>query len=947
MPADTELFPRPSGFHPSSLGETATGHHAIFDMSSASGIAEFDPDERLRANIRDLGELLGDILRQQWGQEFFDLVEEVRQTTRALRERGDPDRQRDLFERLGRADMSDVVRLVRAFAIYFHIANTVEQHHRIDATTRQAGQDIGSVVQRAVEAGVTRQELSSFASRLDIRPVFTAHPTEAARRSILSKLQAMEEQLVTWNSGQATERDSRRARRRMAELVEGIVQTDELRVGRPGPLDEARNVVYYIEQLFGGLLADATENLGDALRDAGIDYDPSFGPFRFGTWVGGDRDGNPNVTPEVTREVIRLNNLRALRLLRDAVRKVASELSQSTNIVEVSGELLESMKRDRAEMPQVYDRYQKLNADEPYRLKCGYIFERIENGLARALDWEEASDRVYTDPGQLLDDLTMMKRSLIANGGNHVAYGSLQRLITNVQTFGLTLASMDIREDSSVTNNAVGELIDAVDEPAVPFAELDAPSRASRLFDELDSRRTLGTPSHTASAETAQVLDLMQLIRDAQNRFGRGAADTWIVSMTHRPEDLLAVLVLAKEVGLIDPAANIARLKVVPLFETIADLRSATDTMDAFWSEPAVRRIVELQGNAAEVMVGYSDSSKDGGIATSQWELYRAQMNLRDCASRHGVSLVLFHGRGGTTGRGGGPSREAVLAQPAATVDGRIKITEQGEVISDHYGNKTIAAAHLDLLISSVTEASLLHTEPRHDVATLKRWFAAMDTLSEIAYAKYRSLIETEGLAEYFRTSTPVEELVAMNIGSRPARRGGDSTGIDNIRAIPWVFGWTQSRQIIPGWYGVGSALAEGRKRGMGELIDELYASWAFFHTLLSNVEMPLVKTDLDIAGLYVRELVRPELHFIFEDIREEYQRTIVEVLTVTGQDSLLARQPTLQRTLRVREPYIDPLNYLQVSLLARQRNADPDPTEKRALLLTINGIAAGLKNTG
>jgi phosphoenolpyruvate carboxylase len=374
----------------------------------------------------------------------------------------------------------------------------------------------------------------------------------------------------------------------------------------------------------------------------------------------------------------------------------------------------------------------------------------------------------------------------------------------------------------------------------------------------------------------------------------------------------------------------------------------AAEVMDEYWSVPSVRQIVKLQGDRAEVMVGYSDSNKDGGTVTSQWELYRAQRALRDCAAMHGISLQLFHGRGGSAGRGGGPTREAILAQPSATVDGRIRITEQGEVISDHYSNRGLAEAHLDLMLSAVTEASLLHSEPHHGPEQMDQWAEVMDSISGAAHKKYRSLVERPGLVEYFLKSTPVEELAGMNIGSRPARRAGGVAGIGTLRAIPWVFGWTQSRQIIPGWYGVGSALSETRNQGLGSELAYMFEQWGFFQTFISNIEMPLVKSDMEIAGRYVRELVPAELHGIFDDIKAEYELTLSEVLRITGQVGLLDRQPTLQHTLRVRAPYIDPLNYLQIALLARHRTeSEPAPLLQRALLLSINGIAAGLKNTG
>ena len=907
-------------------------------------------DARLRADIRDMVRILGDVIRDEWGEEFFNLVEDVRNTTRALRESPDPQRLQALIDGLDLASLEQIQRLVRAFTIYFHLANTVEQHHRIGPEQAAGGHDAFGVLQRAAAAGMSGEALRAFYERMQVRPVFTAHPTEAARRSILGKLQALDEALRDWQDDHGGPAKRARAHRRMAEVIEAIVQTDELRLERPQPADEAGNVLYYLEQLFGGTVAEAVDAYYDALAAAGGIVDrPQTSPIRFGTWVGGDRDGNPNVTSKVTRAVLGMQHERALRLLRRDVELVFGELSQSSRIVEISAEMTASLAAERELMPAVWEKNRRLHAEEPYRLKCLFVLARLDNALAVAETWEAPGGPVYRSSAELLADLSMMHRSLTQNRGELVAAGRLQRLITNVASFGLTLAQMDIREDSAITNVAVLELLHlagavGLDEPF----ETDG-HRADIMAAELSSRRPLVAPVAAPSARTQEVLDLLALVREAQDRFGAEAIDTWIVTMTRHEADLLAVLLLAREAGLFYPARDIARLKVVPLFETIDDLRRAAAIMDAYWSIPEVRRMVELHGNAAEVMVGYSDSNKDGGITTSSWELHRAQRELLTCATRHGISVVFFHGRGGSVGRGGGPTRDAILAQPAGTVNGRIKLTEQGEVISDHYGNQTIAASQVNIFLAAVTEASLPGSSPEPEGGDYERWSAIMDRVSQDAYARYRSLVEREGFVQYFLSSTPLEELGDLNIGSRPARRHGQVEGIGQLRAIPWVFAWTQSRQIVPGWYGFGTAIEQAMEEGKGEELRQMFAGWRFLQTLVSNIEMSLTKTDMGIAERYVQDLVDASLHHIFEDIREEHSRTIRCIGALTGQDQLLDRLPVLQRTLRVRAPYIDPLNYLQILLLRRIRAAgdEADPLLRRSLLLSINGIAAGLKNTG
>ncbi|NIA25185.1 MAG: phosphoenolpyruvate carboxylase [Gammaproteobacteria bacterium] len=905
-------------------------------------------DAALRADIRRLGNQLGDSLVRQEGPDLLDLVEDVRAVTRGLRDSGTTgDDALDAL--LGGLDLATLSTLVRAFTAYFYLANVAEQTHRLDelaARTRRQRGWLESTVDQVDAAGLDRVEIKRMLERLELRPVFTAHPTEASRRSILTKLNAVAELLDERLDTRSTEADKRRIDRRLAELIDLIWQTDELRRDRPDPRDEAASVIYYLDELFRGSVPEVLDGYATEMMRLGIDVAIDHTPIRFGTWVGGDRDGNPFVTAAVTDDVLAAQHDHAMRNLIGAVEALAGDLSTSSKIRCVSDELLASLEVDRSLLPRVFERFGVLNAEEPYRLKLAYIHQRLVNTRERmASGSRHMPGKGYGTIGEVLEELALIHRSLVANRGGLVAAGMVARLTRTAATFGFHLATMDIRQLAAKHHQAIAELFDRLE---VPYDELDAAGRTEKLAEELEGRRPMTTTAAAVSEETAATLDVFRTIGRVKERYGTELIESYIISMTRDVDDVLAAAVLAREVGLIDVPGHIAELGFVPLLETTEELQMAGDLFDRLLSVKPYREIVRLRGGIQEVMLGYSDSNKAGGITTSQWEIYKAQQQLRDVARKHGVVLRLFHGRGGTIGRGGGPTHEAILAQPFGTVDGPIKITEQGEVIADKYGLPELAARNLELALSAVIEASLLHQSPRQPEEQLARWHETMDAVSDAAYATYRDLIGDPGLVEYFLSATPVDELGALNIGSRPSRRPNGTGSLDDLRAIPWVFGWTQSRQIIPGWFGVGSGLAAARHAGHGATIGEMYENWSFFRTFMSNVEMTLAKTDLGIAKRYVQALVATDHYHLFDTIEAEYHRTIDEVLAITGERTLLEVNPVLQRTLRVRDTYLQPLHHLQVNLLVRSRNADGDDSVlRRALLLTVNGIAAGLRNTG
>ena len=893
-------------------------------------------DAALRSDIRRLGHQLGQTLVRQHGQPLLDLVEKVRTLSRHLRQTGpDPVAAKELAELLQGLDVDQAALLVRAFTTYFHIANVAEQVHRIDdldATKTKLSNRFGATIRGLTNAGIEPDEIVALVNRAELTPVFTAHPTEATRRSILSKLATIAELLEQRQDETRDEAWKQRIDRRIDELIDAIWQTDELRHERPDPIEEARFVLYYLTRTIQESMPDLLDDVAAALRSIGGELDPGHAPIRFGSWVGGDRDGNPNVSPETTRAVLSEQRKRALGILSDEIRSLADELSMSTRVVGVSSELLEVVAADKEAFDDVLA---AVNSAEPYRLRCAVMRQRLLESAQ-----VPPGPRGYESSADFDDDLGLIDASLRENGGGLQADGGVAKVRRLLSVIGFHLAALDIREHSALHHRTLEGPFAAL---GVGYAEASEEERSSLLSAELDSRRALQPPGGIATG----TLGLFRTLREILDRDGDEVIGSYIISATSTVADILAPVVLAREVGLVDVPAGVARLRFVPLFETIDDLRSIATTLGALFDVPAYRRLLDLQDSTQEVMVGYSDSNKDGGITTAQWEIHKALRAMRDLSQETGVEIRVFHGRGGSIGRGGGPTHAAILSQPNGVLKGRVRVTEQGEVIADKYGLPRLAHRNLDLALSALVDASLAHRKPRHDEESVRRWYSIMDLISESAYEEYRKFVETPGLVEYFTASTPVEELAGMNIGSRPARRSGSTSGISDLRAIPWVFGWTQSRQIIPGWFGVGSGLQAAQRAGFSEELKKMHDEWHFFRTFVSNVEMTLVKTDLSITRHYVETLVDPKLHHLFEHIEDQLQLTADQIREITGADPLPG-QPILSRTLAVRDAYLDPINALQAELLRRARTeSNPSESLRRGLLLSINGIAAGMRNTG
>ena len=906
-------------------------------------------DQDLRRDIRRLGSLLGASLVRQDGPDLLAAVEQVRKLAAT-----DPPAAAALLRDV---DPTLAGQLVRAFNTFFHLANVAEQVHRGRALRRLRSVDGGALAataHRIAERGLSGEAVGRLAAGLAVRPVFTAHPTEAARRSLLTKLREVADALDAEAAEQAMvggPRLGQETDRHLGQLIDLIWLTDELRLTRPEPIDEARNAVYHLVDLEGGALPDVLDDLDRTLTDLGVGVSRPVRPLSFGTWIGGDRDGNPNVSPAMTTQVLLLQHEHGIRGAERLVDDLIERLSVSTTVTAASPELLAGLAADLEALPEVEDRFRRLNANEPYRLKLTCIRAKLDRTRRRLA--EDAGHRPgvdYLGSADLVAELDQMRASLLAHGGELVANlaAEAQRVVASA---GLHLATLDVREHADAHHAVLAALYGiAGEEP--PYDSLDRAGRTGRLVGELQGHRPLCGPTLQLDPAEQRTLDLFATIGGALDRFGPEVVESYIVSMTRGIDDLLAVVVLAREAGLVDVHAPMARIGFVPLLEEVAELRNAGPFLDELLSTPVYRRLVDARGGVQEVMLGYSDSNKDAGITTSQWEVHQAQRALREVAARHGVALRLFHGRGGTVGRGGGPTHDAILAQPWGTLTGTMKHTEQGEVISDKYLLPTLARENLELTVSAVLEATVLHDAPRLPAEALARWDAAMDVMSDAGQAVYRRLVEDPALPSYFLATTPTELLASLNIGSRPARRPDAGAGLGGLRAIPWVFGWTQSRQIVPGWFGVGSGLAAARAEVGDDLLAEMLDRWFWFETFVSNVEMTLAKTDLSISRRYVERLVDTGGHPLLTVIEEEYERTVAEVLRLTGEERLLDRQPLLQRTLAVRDRYLLPLHQLQVELLARHRwatgeGSEVDPALARSLLMTVNGIAAGLRNTG
>lgn len=910
-------------------------------------------DLPLRDDIRLLGRILGDTLREQEGEATFALIENVRRTAVRFRKTQDDRDRAQLEEVLDRLSPDETLAVVRAFSYFSQLSNIAEDlhHNRRRRAHLKAGSppQEGSVqlaLDRAKEKNTDTKKLQDFFDKAVISPVLTAHPTEVQRKSILNCQLIISSLLADRDRLDMTPEELAENEEALHRFVLILWHTRMLRTSKLTVQDEVKNGLSFynytflkeIPRLYAGLEKQIEACFGQRIQ---------LPPFlRVGSWIGGDRDGNPFVTHKVMLDAAQRHSATALEYYLAETELLSSRLSLSTRLVEVSADLavFAANSPDKAISRE----------DEPYRRALIGVYAKLVATTEQLghhvghLHPVSKSVQPYANASEFIADLDIVIHSLEHHGATYLARGRLADLRRAAEVFGFHLAPLDMRQHSGVHEQVVTELLTA--SGVSNYSELDEATRRKTLLVALQAGEALAAELDQFSEIAQSELHLMRAAAEIHLRFGHAALPNYIISKTDAVSDMLEVALMVQQTGLleINPSATL-HLNIIPLFETIADLQGCGNIMDELFSIPFYRELLKSRGNTQEVMLGYSDSNKDGGYLTANWELYKAEVELVQVFEKHGIELRLFHGRGGTVGRGGGPSYQAILAQPPGSVNAQIRITEQGEVISSKYSDPEIGRRNLEILIAATMEATLVHHHG--DDSTMPKFHRIMEALSKDAFGAYRKLVyETPGFTDYFFAATPIREIAELNIGSRPSARRA-TNNIEDLRAIPWVFSWSLNRAILPGWYGFGSAVQQFLAREGDEGLTQLqamYQNWAFFRGLLSNMDMVLSKTDMGIASRYA-ELVPDETlrEKIFGEIEAEWQRTVEMLFAITGASTLLEDNPTLARSLTTRTPYIDPLNHLQVALLHRHRAGDDNEKVKRAIHLTINGIAAGLRNSG
>jgi phosphoenolpyruvate carboxylase len=905
------------------------------NVPSADSLRSIDfpaTDQCLRDDVNRVGTLVGEILAEQEGADFLAEVERIRVAAIHRRESGKATD--ELEQALEGADLAHATALVRAFSAYFQAVNVAERVHRIrrrrDYEMAGSGAQPGSlrdVLQRLIKDGVSTDELRMCLERLRIEPVFTAHPTESVRRALLEKEREVVRALIADIDRKRTPVERRADLERMRLSLTAAWQTADLALDKPAVSDELEHVGYYLTDVLYRVVPVFYEAFANALEEIDMPQElPNL--IGFGTWVGGDMDGNPNVGAETIAATLASQRAQVLALYRRDVQKLSSLLSHSLSRVECSADVLARIDVYRALLPKAAARLKARYADMPYRQLLSLIGERL-------LESERGREGGYADVDAFIADIRVIGDSLRAHGGRHSGWFPVHRLLRRAQTFGFHLATLDLRQDSAVHDATLSVLLG---DPQ--WAERNVDDRVQRLESLLERNQIIAASSDETARRT---LAVFRTVAELRTRYGARAFGPYIVSMSRSAADALAVLALARIAGCVDDNGAVP-LDVAPLFETVADLDAAEQVVHSLFSDKRYREHLSARGDRQIVMLGYSDSAKDGGLVASRWALQQTQVALTRLARESGIRIVFFHGRGGSASRGGGKTERAVIASPRGSVDGFLRLTEQGEVIHRKYGIRALAQRNLEQMTGAVLRATL---RPRQPDGREQEWRRIATEMAGDARRTYRALVhDNVDFPAYFRAATPIDVIERLRIGSRPSRRGG-SGGIDSLRAIPWVFAWSQNRAGLTAWYGVGSSLVRAIENNGRERLAELMRDWPFFAQLIDDVEMVLAKSDLAIFGRY-SQLAGALHERFFVDIHSEFERTRRAILDLKGVDELLSGDLRLRQSIRLRNPYVDPISLLQVDLLKRWRAVERNDDDLlHALISTVNGIAAGIQNTG
>lgn len=912
----------------------------------------------LRSNIRLLGGILGEVITEQEGKSLFNLEEFIRTSTKHFRSTHLQSLKRKLTKKIATLDQATMRKLIRAFSIYFQLINIAEQHHRIQRTRDQKNQGskhfpVGSLRRTllfAKEKKVSEREIAHFLSTISISPVFTAHPTEALRRTVLEKHSKIWAALQNLDNQGLLPDEKEKITATLKRYITSLWQTEETRSYEISPLDEVTNGLFYFRSVLVTSIPEFYRECEKAISETYpslTEKIPSF--IHFGSWIGGDRDGNPFVTSATTWDTLKRQSATIIEFYLRELDTLYIEHSESTKIVSISNDLRDSVFDDEKNNPEGIPPFIR-NIDEIYRLKLSFIYKKLQNYKANLDGSRPQEIFAYKTSAEFIADLRIIQSSLLHNKGISQANGSIKNLIRNAETFGFHLATLDIRQHKKVHTAAIGEIARHLN---VDYQSFTNQEREKWLTESLFSTIDIVFDENNLSQQTGELLSTFRIIRKSIHEIDSRAIQSYIISMTESAADVLEILFLMKYTGLLKTTGPKwqSALNVVPLFETINDLRSSVSIMEDLYKNPAYRIHLSARSDHQEIMLGYSDSSKDGGIVTSNWELYKAQRALSKCSSQYGIDWMFFHGRGGTVGRGGGPEYQAIMALNGRSINGKIKITEQGEVISLKYSHPEIAQRTLEVTASAMLLKFFDKTNlSKVTVAKNPQWLTMMEEFSQNCYSAYRKTVyDNPELVKYYFQATPLREITKMKIGSRPSKRV-NSEKIEDLRAIPWVFAWTQSRHNLPGWLGMNALLSETAVPI--KHIQTMYKHWDFFKALVDNIQMVLAKTDFDIARDYAG-LVIPvqngiDTHSVLRELFEDTKRTIIRI---TQQKNILDNNVTLQRSITLRNPYVDPLSFMQVELLKRVRRTAASEMEKKELeeviFLCINGIAAGLRNTG